>query len=183
MSGMDLKAVDSLRAYIREMYPKFKQNLEADGQLIPTNFIVVTRNPHTDEELEAPAIMVVVTPYLPNNSAKNALSDLLRQLINKTKAIAIVSVMESWAIMEDNPTPEQIESIKKYVDTNRSIENHPDAKEVIMISLEHYRLEGTEMIYAPISRDPDNKPVVGDFIVKPPVPLKGRFSGMLHTLN
>ena len=163
------RLVDDIQRRCRDLFDR-------DGCVQPIVFVVATRDAETGETLDPPQLAVAnAVEFMDDSRGKDQFSRFMGWLAEKTRAIGIVFVSESWALIGH-------EAAKDYdFEKGETIEKHPKRTEVIVVSSDYVKWKNERLAHARITRDAAGKGTGSPFeTLDLAATMEGRFAGMLH---
>lgn len=191
---MDLGTLEGAKQYTESLFDGVYKNFADDGLIRPFVFVLAsvdlkTGKPYSDGPQ---IVMVGEMGMMQNHETKNRFSEALRTLVEQTKAVGVVTIMESWTL--PNCTAQQYAEYTKIVKAGGSIATIQGAIEVVFVTLEHCKATGPVMYEAKITRDADGKGTLQPFALygshgkvfdgtNKDIRSTGRFAGFLHNTH
>lgn len=176
-----LHTEEGVKAFVEMMFPLIKRNIEKDGYLVPVSFVLATKDPRTGKELPTLSPIVVAPETLGSDDDKDFYVSGLKKVIQKSGAVGVVIVQESWTLSAGGVDPTEL---RTYLDSGKRIADHPRREEVVMILVEHSKILHGISYFAKIARDSNDKIPLQPLKATPGDPRNtGRFTGFLQHLN
>jgi hypothetical protein len=168
------KFMEELQVIVRSLFEKYNGLPELVAVL------AVTEGPHgpLDGTTMIPLGAVSDFGLTCSGRDKQVLSQVVKVIARRGKAVMLTFVSEAWAVAAD--TPEGIAEVKKWmVDHPEGIEDCPFKKEVVMLQIEHKETSPRHQLwFADITRDGETKSL-GEFERQSYNDPEGRFVNLL----
>jgi hypothetical protein len=110
--------------------------------------------------------------------AKEVFSQILRRFAGDANAILLAFISEAWVALPRGE--EEVRAYLEYTKTNKSLENFPGRKDVVMLQLEHIHLTPRHQLwFAEITEAEDGSKVLGKFEDQGYMNTTGRFANLI----
>jgi len=154
-------------------------NILTDGYLAPV-VQILGRDARPGHESELCTYVISLAPLMKTAEHKRILACMLPKLCEQFQAMAVCVMMEAWTVTGDGFS--SLEATQAWKREHGSLENHPDAVEIVSVHLE--TKEKQEGRSYPVERDDDGKVTgLGEDTYKDThhtVALYGQFTHLLH---
>jgi len=152
---MDLSTWNGAQGFIAGSLKLFRLNFERDGYLVPVAFLWVTKNIETGEEFSEPQLSIVALDL----DDKDYTFTQLKLLAVDGAAMMSLFATESWKV---EASKEDAEEVLQYIRRWGSLKEHPNRKEMVIVTVEHRPSNMTQAWEATIERA-EGVAVLGDF--------------------
>ncbi len=184
---INLSTLDGANKYLETVFDTARENFELYGYCTPVALVFATIGPE-GETFADPAVFIIGAEddMFEDGRGKDRYAQAVQHVVKASGAVGVAMVQEAW--MAEGSVAD--ENIKRMHDGDLAVRDMPDRKEVIMVTMEHFKAKAPIMYRAVITRDSEGKGTLGAFesILGSDSPyagakVAGRFTGFLTHIN
>lgn len=168
MTTPDPQSFEYARLFVDQCEKRARALFAETGRVDAVTFVLARRHPDTRAPFPRPTFLLISLGALMGGFGKDIANDVLRQMCEKTEALAIVNVAEAWSA--------EYEEVGNFTDLSTPPSEAENREEIVFISLEH--VVGSMGWAIPVVRAEGAPPKLGELRETGTLDL-GRMTGFL----
>lgn len=168
MTTPDPQSFEYARLFVDQCEKRARALFAETGRVDAVTFILARRHPDTRAPFPRPTFLLISLGALMGGFGKDIANEVLRQMCEKTEALAIVNVAEAWSAVH--------EKVNGVYDASTPPSEAENREKIVFISLEH--VSGTNSWAIPVVHVEGDPPTLGEPRETGTLDL-GRMTGLL----